>query len=84
MALKPFGPWPLFSFLILYTVGITPWMWDQTVTRPLPTQTQNKRTQTSMAVVRFEPTIPLFERAKTVHALNCAVTEIGSFVTFYL
>jgi hypothetical protein len=30
------------------------------------TQTQNKRTQTSMPWVRFEPTIPAFERAKTV------------------
>jgi hypothetical protein len=38
-----------FRFLILYTVGRTPWMGDQPVTRPLPThrttQTQNKRTQ---------------------------------------
>jgi hypothetical protein len=41
-----------FSFLILYTVGRIPWTGDQTVARPLPThrttQTQNKRTQTSM------------------------------------
>jgi hypothetical protein len=35
------------------------------------TQTQNKRTQTSMPQVRFEPTIPVLERAKTVHALDC-------------
>jgi hypothetical protein len=47
MALQPFvGPWPLFSFLILYTVGRTPWMGDQTVERPLPiyrtSQTHNK------------------------------------------
>jgi hypothetical protein len=47
--LQPFvGPWPLFSFLTLYTVGRTPWTWDQLVARPLPihriTQTQNKRT----------------------------------------
>jgi hypothetical protein len=37
-----------FSFLILYTVGRTPWTRDQPVARPLPThrttQTQNKRT----------------------------------------
>jgi hypothetical protein len=26
-----------FSFLILYTVYMTPWMGDQPVTRPLPT-----------------------------------------------
>jgi hypothetical protein len=35
-------------FLILYTVGRTPWTWDQPVARPLPIQTQNKRTQTSV------------------------------------
>jgi hypothetical protein len=25
----------------------------------------------------FEPTIPVFEQAKTVHALDCAATVIG-------
>jgi hypothetical protein len=49
--------------------------------RPLPThrtaQIRNKRTQTSMPRVGFEPTIPAFERAKTVHALDRAVTMIG-------
>jgi hypothetical protein len=34
-------------------------------------------TQTSMPRVGFEPTIPAFERAKTVHALDRAVTVIG-------
>jgi hypothetical protein len=42
----------LFSLLILYTVGETPWTGDQPVARPRrthrTTQTQNKRTQTSM------------------------------------
>jgi hypothetical protein len=41
------------------------------------TQTQNKRTQTSMPWVAFEPTPPVFERAKPVHALDRAVTVIG-------
>jgi hypothetical protein len=40
----------LFSFLILYTVGRTPWTGDQPVARPPPThtttQTQNIHTQT--------------------------------------
>jgi hypothetical protein len=37
LVLQPFvGPWPLFSFLILYTVGRTPWTRDQLVARPLP------------------------------------------------
>jgi hypothetical protein len=30
-----------------------------------------------MPQVGFEPTIPMFERAKIVHALNRAVTVIG-------
>jgi hypothetical protein len=78
------GPWPFFSFLI-HTVGRLPWTGDQPVTRPLPTyritQTQNKRPQTSMPWVGVEPTIPVFERAKTVHALDRAATVIGYWVT---
>jgi hypothetical protein len=70
-----------FSILILYTVGRTPWTGDQPVTRPLPAdrtaQTQNKRTQTSMPRVGFEPTIPVFERATTVDVLDRAATVIG-------
>jgi hypothetical protein len=30
-----------------------------------------------MPLVEFEPTIPVFERAKTVHVLDPAVTVIG-------
>jgi hypothetical protein len=56
-------------------------MGDQPVPRLLPTrrttQTQNKLTQTSMPRVGFEPAIPVFERAKTVHALDRAATVIG-------
>jgi hypothetical protein len=41
-----------FSFLMLYTVGRTPWTGDQSVARPISThkttQTQNKCTQISM------------------------------------
>jgi hypothetical protein len=70
-----------FSFLILYTVGSTTWTGDQVVAMPLPThrrtQTQNKRTQTSMSLVGLEPTIPVIERAKTIHALDRAATVIG-------
>jgi hypothetical protein len=60
---------------------MTPWTGDQPVARPLPTQrttrTYNKRTQTYMPCVGFEPTIPVFERARTVHALDRALTVIG-------
>jgi hypothetical protein len=65
-----------FSFLILYTVGTSPWR-----SMPLPThrttQTQNKPTQTFMPEVGFETTIPAFEQAKTVHALDRSATVIG-------
>jgi hypothetical protein len=75
------GPGLFFIFLILYTVGRTPWTENQLVARPLPTcrttQTQNKPTH-----VGFEPTIPAFERAKTVHALDRAGTVISKEV-FY-
>jgi hypothetical protein len=71
-----------FSYLIIYTVNGTPWTGDQPVARPLPTyrttQTQNKSTQTSIPWVGFEPTIPVFERVKTVHAIGRAATMIGS------
>jgi hypothetical protein len=79
---SPFvGPCPLFSFLILHTVGRTPWARDHTAVRPLlthrKTQTQNKYTHTSMPCVGFEPTIQAFVRAKTVHVLDRAATVIG-------
>jgi hypothetical protein len=68
---------PVLLLLWLYS----PWTGDQPVARPLSThratQTQNKRTQTSMPPMGFEPTIPVFERAKTVHALDHAATVIG-------
>jgi hypothetical protein len=44
------------------------------------TQTQNKRTQTSMPLVGLEPTIPVSERTKTVHALDRAATVIGHMI----
>jgi hypothetical protein len=54
VVLQPFaGPRLLFNFLILCTVGRTPWTGDQPVARSLPTQT-------SMPRVGFEPTIPVF------------------------
>jgi hypothetical protein len=76
-----FGLGRFFSYVIFYTVGRTPWTGDQHVARPLSTyrttQTPNKRTQTFMPWVGFEPTIRVFERTKTVHALYRATTVIG-------
>jgi hypothetical protein len=45
--------------------------------RKVATYAQNKRTQTSMPGVGFEPTIPVFERAETVRPFHRAATMIG-------
>jgi hypothetical protein len=81
MVLQPLWTLAAFQFLNLYAVGRTTWTGDQPVARPLPTyrttETQNKRTQTSMPRDGFEPTVPAFEREKTVHALDGAANVIG-------
>jgi hypothetical protein len=61
--------WPLFQFLKLCTVGRVPRSRVQPVARPLPTQ-RTAQTQTSIPRMGFGPTISVFERAKTVNALN--------------
>jgi hypothetical protein len=38
---------------------------------------QSKRRQTSIPLAGFEPTIPVFKRAKTFHALDRAATVTG-------
>jgi hypothetical protein len=35
-----------------------------------------------MPQVAFEPTIPVFERAKTIHALDRAATVIGNSLNY--
>jgi hypothetical protein len=40
-------------------------------------QTQNKRKKAFKPQVEFEPTIPVFQLAKTVHAVDRAATAIG-------
>jgi hypothetical protein len=42
---SPCGPWPLFQFFNLYTVGRTPWTGDQPVARPLRTHRINAHRQ---------------------------------------
>jgi hypothetical protein len=46
------------------------------------TRTQNKHRQTSMSRMGFEPTIPVFERAKSVHALDRAAILNIPYITF--
>jgi hypothetical protein len=73
VALQPLWTLTVFQFLNLYTVGRTPCTGEQPVARSLPThrktETENKCTQPFMPRVEFETTIPVFERAKTVHDL---------------
>jgi len=56
--------------------GRTPWTGDQPDPTPIPTHgtTQHRKpqTHTSMHLLGFEPTIPVFEQLKTVHALQTA------------
>jgi hypothetical protein len=78
-----------FSFLMFYRVGRTPWAGDSSLQgrylhTPGTAQTQNKCTQKSMSRVGFEPTLPLFERAKTVHASDRVATLIGREPTSYI
>jgi hypothetical protein len=81
MALQPLWTLAVSQFLNIYTVGRTLWMGNHSIARPQSahrtTQIQNKRTQTSMPQVGFEPTIAVFERAETVYALNRANAVIG-------
>jgi hypothetical protein len=69
-----------FSFLI-YTqsIGLLEWGISPSQRHYLHTEQhkQNKHTQTSMPWMRFEPMIPVFKRAKTVHTLDLAATVIG-------
>jgi hypothetical protein len=78
-----------FSFLILrQSVGFLGRRISPSQGRYLhrSTQTQNRRRQISMPLVWFEPTIPVFERAKTIHALDRAATETddGDYREYYI
>jgi hypothetical protein len=78
---------PLYQlFNPIHTGGRTPWTRDQPLAKSLPThrtkQTQNKRTETSMPRVWFEPTIPLFERVKTARPLWSAAGNISLSIKY--
>jgi hypothetical protein len=85
---SPLGPWPLlFSFMIiLQTVGLLGRVISSSQGHYLNIGQHKDRIniythQTSMPCVRFEPTIPASERAKTVHALDRSATVTGSRAT---
>jgi hypothetical protein len=72
---------PLFSFLIyIHSIGLSGWGISPSQGRYLR-QTQNKCKQKSMLRVRFEPTIPVFQRVKTVHALDSAATVTDNSIS---
>jgi hypothetical protein len=88
MALQPFvGLWPYVQFRNPYTqsVGLLGRGISPSQGRYLhPGQhKQNKRTPTSMPFMGFEPTTPVFKRAKTIHVLDRGATVIG-FPIYYL
>jgi hypothetical protein len=76
-----------FSSVIIFYTGVrTSWTSDKPVARPLPThrttQTHNKRINKHPCLEwDSKPTIPGFDRAKTVHALDSAATVIGPEIT---
>jgi hypothetical protein len=75
---SPYGPWPLFQLLNLMHSRYDSLDGGSALIKATAYTQNNKRTQTPMPWVGFEPTIPVFERAKTVHALDRTATLIGS------
>jgi hypothetical protein len=78
---SPCGPCPLFFVsLLVYTqsIGLLRREISPSQGRYLHAgqHKHNPRTQTSMHRLGFEPTIPVFEQGKTVHALDSAATVI--------
>jgi hypothetical protein len=70
----------------VHSENLSIYLWLYSPCRPLDggsarrkaaTYAQEKRTQTSMPRAGFEPTIPVLQRPKAVHALYLAATVIG-------
>jgi hypothetical protein len=86
MAVKPFvGNWPLLQFLEpIHRREESLGEWSARLKAATYTQnnTSTEKThimQTSIPWVGLEPTIPAFDREKTIHVLDRATTLIGSF-----
>jgi hypothetical protein len=78
----PFLKLRIFSFYlwILQTFGRTPWAGDQSSAKASTYTGQHnteKHRHISMTRPGFEPAIPVFERPKTVLALDRAAIETG-------
>jgi hypothetical protein len=89
MVQHPFGHWPLFQFRNRIHRQQDSLDWRSahykaaTLSTHRTTQWQNKSRQTSVPWVGFESTMPVFERAKTVHVLDRAAIVIGVISTHY-
>jgi hypothetical protein len=73
-----------FTFLIFYTVGWTPWTGDQPVSRPLAEHRAAQRLNAHRhPYLKWDskPMTALFERVKTVYALDRPATVIGKIKT---
>jgi hypothetical protein len=80
MALQPFGPWPLFQFLNpIQSVGLLGWGISPSQGHYLHTEKRKHSiiAQTPMPPIGFEPTIPVFKQAETVHAFDHEATAIS-------
>jgi hypothetical protein len=78
MALQNFvGPWPLLQFRNLFTQTVA--LLGRVIS---PSQGRYLHTgqHKPMLLMGFEPTIPAFDKAKTVHASDRAATPIGTYV----
>jgi hypothetical protein len=80
MALQPFGPWPLFQFLLNPIHNLQDSFEEGSARRKACTYTQNKRTQTSMPRVGFEDGSCLRPRATHRQKLVCVML----FISFIL
>jgi hypothetical protein len=86
MALQPFvGPGLFFSFLIIFTqtVGLLGGVVSPSQSRYIHAGQHKHRINARTdihALSGIQPTIPAFEGTKTVHALDRAVTVIGSYI----
>jgi hypothetical protein len=52
-------------------------LYGGSVRRKAATYKQNKRIQIFIPRLEFQPKAPVLERAKTVHALDCAAIVVG-------
>jgi hypothetical protein len=75
-----------FSFLILYTVGRTPWTGDQPVAGLLPAHTGQQKHRINHTDIHASSEIRTHDpsvRANKVHALDRATTVTGDLNIYY-